>query len=283
MRIGEHVIGVCSWSLGRQSTGELLELLNELGLSHLQIDLRMLDGKSDKEIVAAAERFEAAGVELTAGMVSFPGEDYRSIAAIRETGGLAQDSRWTERLALLKTSAATARRLGLKLVSTHIGFLPASSGPTYPVMIDRAQKAADVFAEYGLTLLMETGQEAASELLQCFNDIARPNVGMNFDPANMILYGAGDPVDAVRVLGRHVKHVHIKDAIASEQPGVLWGQEVPFGSGQVNAMACLDELRLAGYHGPLVIERTAGGQHLDEIKAAIEILSQLLSPSVQCE
>ena len=124
-------------------------------------------------------------------------------------------------------------------------------------MIGRLREVADLFAQHGLSLAMETGQEAASELLQFLNDVARANVVVNFDPANMLLYGAGNPVDAVRVLGRHVQHVHIKDAICSNQPGTRWGEEVAFGKGQVNAQAFLTTLRSGGYRGPLVIEREA--------------------------
>ena len=94
----------------------------------------------------------------------------------------------------------------------------------------------------------------------------------------MILYGAGNPVDAVRVLGRHVAHVHIKDAVASAQPGVNWGSEVAFGKGQVNAQAFLETLEFGGYKGPLVIEREAGMHRLDDVQHAISVLAGVLNP-----
>ena len=97
-------------------------------------------------------------------------------------------------------------------------------------------------ADHGLELLMETGQEEDAELLQFLNDLAVRNVHINFDPANMILYGAGDPIEAVQTLGRHIRHVHIKDGTLSKQPGVIWGEEVPFGHGQVGPRRFFDAL-----------------------------------------
>ena len=108
--------------------------------------------------------------------------------------------------------------------------------------------------------------------------MARPNVGVNFDPANMILYGSGNPVDAIRILGRHVHHVHIKDGIASAQPGTLWGEEVPFGKGQVNPLAFIESLRFGGYRGPLVIEREAGAHRVADVQHAIAVLRSVLVP-----
>ena len=100
---------------------------------------------------------------------------------------------------------------------------------------------------------------------------------MNFDPANLILYGAGDPIEAIRILGRHIKHVHVKDATASEQPGTVWGTEVPFGAGEVDATEFVAALHSVGYTGPLVIEREAGDHRIEDVQAAIETLRPALT------
>jgi sugar phosphate isomerase/epimerase len=123
-----------------------------------------------------------------------------------------------------------------------------------------------------MDLLMETGQESAPELLQFLNDLRCKNVKVNFDPANMILYGAGDPIEAIGILGRHIAHVHVKDATMSKQPSVDWGAEVPFGAGQVPAKDFLRALHDVGYRGPLVIEREAGATRMADIAFAIETL-----------
>ena len=99
-------------------------------------------------------------------------------------------------------------------------------------------------------------------------------MGVNFDPANMIMYGAGDPITAVETLGSFIFHVHIKDGIASDSPGKTWGAEVPFGTGQVGPDRFLTALKKIGYTGPLVIEREAGQQRAADVKAAIDAIRQ---------
>jgi sugar phosphate isomerase/epimerase len=221
---------------------------------------------------------EKGEISLTAGMIGFAGEDYSSIATIRQTGGVLPDALWPQRWQTLENAAKAAQRLLLSMLSTHIGFVPASNEPVYGKVVERVRQAADLFKEHGLTLLMETGQESAHGLLQFLNDVARPNLAVNFDPANMILYGSGNPVDAVRVLDRHIHHVHIKDAVPSAKPGVQWGEEVPFGRGHVNAMAFIESLRFGGYRGPLVIEREAGATRVADIHHAVSVLAGILTP-----
>jgi sugar phosphate isomerase/epimerase len=205
-------------------------------------------------------------------MISFPGEDYSSIAIIRDTGGYVPDKDWPLRKQLTIQAAKLTKELGVNWLTTHIGFVPPSSHEKYEVMITRVREIAAALGEQGLALLMETGQEEDTELLQFLNDLAVRNIHINFDPANMILYGAGDPIEAVQTLGRHIRHVHIKDGILSKQPGVIWGEEVPFGHGQVGPRRFFDALKAVGYTGPLVIEREAGNTRLADVKTAIETI-----------
>jgi sugar phosphate isomerase/epimerase len=144
-------------------------------------------------------------------------------------------------------------------------------------LIERLETSANDLAQLGLTLTMETGQESAPELLQFFNDLNATNVKINFDPANMILYGAGDPIEAIGILGRQIAHVHVKDAVISKQPGIAWGTEVPFGTGQVPPKPFLRALKDAGYTGPLAIEREAGETRMQDIASAIETLKAAAS------
>lgn len=153
------------------------------------------------------------------------------------------------------------------MISTHLGFVPGSSEEGYSVMVQRVREVADLFADRHL--LMETGQERAGELLQFMTDVGRANIGVNFDPANMILYGAGDPFEAIRILASHIRHVHIKDAIGSERPGVEWGQEVRFGTGQADAQRLVEALSAVGYRNVLAIEREAGDNRTEDVRFAI--------------
>jgi len=252
---------------------DLVAKLKTVGLEHVQLAVAPLLGmeqpKRDEELAALRD----TGLKITAGMIGFPGEDYSTIAMIRKTGGYLPDAEWPARRDLTLRAAELMRDLGVSLLSTHVGFIPPSSAPEYAKITERLRDLSDQLAAMNVTLLMETGQETASELLQFLNDLARRNVQVNFDPANMILYGAGDPIDAVRVLGRHIRHVHIKDAILSDQPRMKWGTEVPFGTGQVRPRRFLDAIQAVGYTGPLIVEREAGDDRLRDIRIAIEALS----------
>ena len=119
---------------------------------------------------------------------------------------------------------------------------------------------------------METGQETAEDLQRFVETLSHPNVLLNFDPANLILYNKDEPLSAVRRLAPWIRHVHIKDAVRTAVPGT-WGSEVVWGEGQVNAFAFLNALRDAGYEGALAIEREAGDQRVRDIAAAVRRLS----------
>ncbi len=273
MNIAGHDIGVCTWSLKPKDTADMIATVKSLGLEHIQLALAPLVMLDDKQKHFELGLLRSSGLKITAGMINFPGEDYSSIAAIRQSGGFVPDD-WDLRRRLSVHSGALAAEMGLTRVSTHIGFIPPSSYPAYSVLVDRVKEIAASFAPAGIDLLMETGQEEATELLQFLNDVGQKNVGVNFDPANMLMYGAGDPIEAITTLGRHIRHVHVKDGRMSEKPGVDWGTEVPFGVGQVKVGMLLEQLRSVGYRGPLVIEREAGDQRVADVRTAIETLKK---------
>lgn len=272
MQIRGHDIGVCSWSLHPRDTAELVQRTRQLGLEHVQLALGPLLAMNDAAREKELDAVRSSGLTLTAGMIGFVGEDYSTIAAIRRTGGIVPDEQWPGRREFALAALPLCRALGLTRMSLHAGFIPRSSDPGYGTLVTRLGELAEPFAAAGITLLLETGQETASELLQFLNDLRTRNVEVNFDPANMILYGSGDPVEAVHTLGRHIAHVHIKDAVASDMPRVKWGQEVPFGTGQVGPKRFLDALDAIDYTGPLVIEREAGDERMTDVRTAIESL-----------
>jgi len=143
-------------------------------------------------------------------------------------------------------------------------------------MVDRVKAIADVAGERGLSLLMETGQETADALVTFMDAVGRPNLAVNFDPANVILYGVGEPLEAVNLLKKRIVHVHMKDAKPSAKPGIDWGEEVVLGTGEAEIPRLVSKLRALGYAGPLVIEREAGNQRLADIKEAVRLLESLV-------
>ena len=277
MNIHGHDIGVCSWSLQPKDTAQLVKQVKELGLQHVQLALEPLLFLDDKRKHFELGQLRTAGIKLTAGMLSFPGEDYSSIDAIRRTGGYVPDDKWELRKRMSAQAGVLGTELGLKSITTHVGFVPRKGQPGYDKMLNRVREVARDFGGHGMELGMETGQEPAGELLEFLDDLDTPNVFVNFDPANMILYGAGDPMDAIRTLGRHIRHVHVKDGTTSERPGEQWGEEVPFGAGQVGPQRFLAALHRIDYRGPLVIEREAGNQRMADVRTAIESLRSAAS------
>lgn len=272
MQIDGHDIGVCSWSLRPKDMGELVSLVRKTGLSHIQLATSAFVAAEEPARAEMVQTIRDSGLQITAGMINFTGEDYITIASIRRSGGYAPADHWEQRRAQSVAAADICKTLGITKLSTHIGFVPISSDPNYTVMVERVGEIAAEFASRDISLLMETGQESASELLQFLNDLCCRNVGINFDPANMILYGAGDPIEAIKTVGRHIWHVHIKDANASEQPGTQWGAEVPFGKGEVDVKEFLHALDDVGYRGPFVIEREAGNDRVNDVIFAIQTL-----------
>lgn len=270
MQVRGHDIGVCGWSLLPTDIADLISKVRQLGLTHVQLGLSQLLKKEDRADDIAL--LKKSGLTITSTSISFPEEDYSTIAIIRRTGGLVPDEFWEARRELAIRAGKLTADLGLKYLEFHIGFVPSSNDPFYKKLVDRVSEVGHAIGKVGVDLLMETGQESASELLQFLNDLNCRNIGVNFDPANMILYGSGEPIDAISILNRHIKHVHVKDAIASEQPRMEWGKEVLFGTGQVGVQPFLDALDDVEYEGVLSIERESGNDRLADIASAIRVL-----------
>ena len=145
-------------------------------------------------------------------------------------------------------------------------------------MVTVTRDLCDHAQKNGQNLHLETGQETAEGLLQFISDVDRDNLFVNFDPANMILYGTGEPIEALEKIGPFVKSVHCKDATWSENPGIDWGEEKPLGEGQVDMHRYLSALKSIGYRGPLTIEREIPQEPIrqkSEIKHAADMLTQL--------
>jgi sugar phosphate isomerase/epimerase len=142
-------------------------------------------------------------------------------------------------------------------------------------MVDVVRKIADYCERMGLAVALETGQEPADVLVGFIRTVGRKNVFVNFDPANMILYGSGDPHDALMKLKDWVVSVHCKDGIGSTEKDKL-GTETPLGKGKVDIPRFIRELKSFGYTGPLVIEREISGpEQVKDIRAAIQWLDEL--------
>lgn len=268
-------IGVCSWSLKLPDLAQTLDTIrNKLGLGLVQVGFWTEEFKDHDRVIGLIRK---SGLEVSATCIGFETEDYSTIQKIAETGGFRPDAYWEQRFARTVAYADFTKALGVKLLAAHIGFVPHDpKDPVHRVMVERIQRICDELGQRGLTLVMETGQEKASDLLAFIGAVGRPNIGVNFDPANMVLYGAGEPVDAVTLLKDKIIHVHMKDANWSKSPGTEWGEEVVLGSGEADIPRVVSKLRSQGYRGPLVIEREAGDNRLGDIQEGKAFLEDML-------
>jgi L-ribulose-5-phosphate 3-epimerase len=268
-------LAVCSWSLQPQSAEDLLKKLAATGLARVQVALapiRENRGGAWGDFTGLCAR---QGVTCVSGMMATAGEDYSTLDSIKRTGGVVPDATWPENWRTMQADADLAQRMGLKLVTFHAGFLPHDEkDPAFPKLQARVRQVADLFAGRGIALGLETGQETAETLAQFLKTLERGNVGVNFDPANMILYDKGEPVAALRALARWLRQCHIKDAVRTKVPGT-WGEEVPVGAGQVDWKSFFQTLRDVGFKGDLCIEREAGDRRVADIRSAREHVQRL--------
>jgi sugar phosphate isomerase/epimerase len=172
-----------------------------------------------------------------------------------------------------------AAELGAPGIATHIGFVPDDQhSQDYGAVMEMVRRVCDRAASHGQTFALETGQESAAALLAFLLAADRANLKINFDPANMILYGTGDPIAALGTLAQHVITVHCKDGDwpPKDVPGAL-GQEQPLGQGSVGIQRFIAKLNEIGYQGPLTIEREASDpeRRRRDIASAVALLRQV--------
>ncbi len=272
-------LGVCSWSLKPSSPRELADKTRAAGLSAVQLALDPIREKRWGSPRAARLALDRAGIRILSGMMAMRGEDYSTLDAIKNTGGVRLDANWPANRLAAEENARIARALGIRFVTFHAGFISHDdSDPMRRVMLERLRVVIDIFAAHNIATAFETGQESADTLLPTLADLQRPHLGVNFDPANMLLYGMGDPVESARKLARRIRQVHIKDADPSPTPG-KWGTEKPAGTGSVPWPAFFAVLRASNVHCNFIIEREGGDDRLGDVIRA-RALVQSLTPGI---
>jgi sugar phosphate isomerase/epimerase len=236
--------------------GVKLEVAHELGIPTIQLHAPHASSRTRENADRFLSRLGELGITLTAVFGGFEGESYADIPTVKRTVGLVPPATRAARTQEMREIADFARLLGCDVAALHVGFVPHDkSDPLYGEIVEVIRGLCDHCKGNGQRLHLETGQESADALLGFLQDVGRENLFVNFDPANMILYGSGEPLPALKKLGRYVKSVHCKDAKWAARPGEEWGCEVPFGQGDVNAEAFLKTLLELGFDGALTIER----------------------------
>ncbi len=261
--------------------GVKLEVAHELGVPTIQLHAPAKQTRTQENADKFLARLAELNIRLTAVFGGFEGESYADIPTVSKTVGLVPPATRAERTQEMKEIADFARLLGCNVAALHLGFITHDRDSSdYRDVIAITRDLCDHCAGNGQDLHLETGQETADGLLHFIQDVERDNLYVNFDPANMILYGTGEPIEALRKVGSYVHSVHCKDATWAEKPGQEWGAEVPLGEGAVGIENYLKTLAEVGYSGPLTIEREIPQEperQKSEIGHAINLLSQLKS------
>jgi L-ribulose-5-phosphate 3-epimerase len=269
-------IGVMFWA--GKDPAETLASLTALGVQCGQIGIPghlPLAGEAERWKAACA----AANFTIVTAFAAFNGEDYADIPTVQRTVGFIPPATRVEREARMLEVSEFAAAAGIPGIATHIGFVPEDhADPDYVAVRDMVRRICDHAAAHGQSFALETGQEPAATLLEFFQSAGRTNLRINFDPANMILYGTGDPIEALATLGSHVITVHCKDGNwpPKDVPGAL-GEEKPLGQGAVGMERFISQLRQIGYTGPLSIEREASDPvaRMADIRMAVGLLQRL--------
>ncbi len=277
--------------------GVHLGVAHELGVPTIQLHAPHAASRTPQRAREFLARVTDLGMQITVVFGGFEGESYADIPTVKRTIGLVPPETRAARLQEMKEIADFARLLGVDAVGLHIGFVPHDDhdheymvplgscvpagrvpDPAYMQVIAVARDLCSHCRAQGQRVHLETGQESADTLLQFLADSGCDNLFVNFDPANMILYGSGDPIEALKKVGGYVRSVHCKDGKWAARPGEEWGVEVPLGEGDVGMERFLRVLKEIGYDGPLTIEREIPqdpARQKEEIGAGMRLLEAL--------
>lgn len=263
-------LGVCSWSLRPGSPEELRDKVRACGMNAVQLALDPIR-RGEWGLEETRRTLGDAGITILSGMMGMDGEDYSTLDSIRRTGGVRPGATWEANRDASKRNADIAAELGLTLVTFHAGFIPEDpADDERGVMIERLLTLYDIFDERDVRIGLETGQEPAHVVRRLIDDMG-VEVGVNFDPANMILYGMGDPVESLDLLAEFVVQIHIKDAVSTDTAG-RWGTEVPVGEGEVQWDSFFGVIADRGLDVDLVIEREGGKCRAEDVVQAAALV-----------
>jgi sugar phosphate isomerase/epimerase len=268
-------IGVMFWGGG--DPGATVREQKALGVRCGQMGV-----PGDASVANAAEWKKACEDEnftLVTLFAAFTGENYADIPTVHRTVGFIPRATRAEREARTLAISDMAAELGVPSIALHVGMVPDDNrDEDYIAVRDMVRRVCDHAAKHGQTFALETGQESADTLLDFFIEVNRENLRINFDPANMILYGSGDPLAAIDVLQAHIVSVHCKDGDWPPKgvPGAL-GTERPLGKGAVGMERFIAKLKAIKYKGPLCIEREVHdkAERARDVQSAVALLNKL--------
>jgi sugar phosphate isomerase/epimerase len=259
---------------GGDDSDAAVRRVRELGFSNCQVFLGLLDAAAAARLRTALDKYQ---IEATSLIVTGPGPEVYDFLQGPATIGLVPAKYRPARVARMKQGSDFAKLVGILGVQGHCGFFPENpADPQFGETVEALRTVVAHCRENGQTFRCETGQETPVTLLRAIKAVGLDNLGVNFDCANLILYGKANPVDALDLLGPYVLGVHAKDGLYPTDPNRL-GEEVPIGKGRVDFPRFIQRLKEVGYRGPITIEREISGPaQAEDIRASKAYLEKLI-------
>ncbi|MDD2710481.1 MAG: sugar phosphate isomerase/epimerase [Verrucomicrobiae bacterium] len=256
--------------------GPFFKELKEQGLSCCQLcswTPEMWTKALAEEVAAEAKKQK---INITSFWTGYSGPSAWNFTEGPLTLGLTPAAYRSMRVEELKKGATFAKWMGVKAIITHLGFIPENAfDPLFHEVVVAVRQVAAHCQKLGVEFWFETGQETPVTLLRLIQQVGTPNLGINLDPANLILYGKANPVDALDVFGQYVKNIHAKDGMYPTDPMKL-GHEVKVGDGKVRFPEFVKRLHEIGFKGEYIIEREISGeQQRKDIAATVAYLEGL--------
>ncbi len=248
--------------------------VHDLGLPTCQVGVESFEPELVTALRSALDRY---GVEATSLVVGGPGPEVYDFYQGPLTIGLVPREYRATRIEHIKKASDFAKKCGIPAVQTHCGFIPENpNDPVYKETVKAIREVASYCKQNGQNFRYETGQETPITLIRAIQDVGLDNQGVNFDVANLILYGKANPADAVDLLGPYVQGMHAKDGLYPTDPKNL-GEEVPIGQGKVDFPRIIQRLKELNYRGAVTIEREISGpQQVEDVRAAKRYLEKLI-------
>ena len=260
-----------------KDTEESISQVKELGFDNFQLASWDSSLWTDEEAHKILRCCEKNKIEISVFWCGWSGPQHWNLYDGPETLGFVPVTYRYNRFEEFKKGSDFAKKLGVQDVATHVGFIPEyPHDPNYLSLVPLLREIAIYLKGNGQYFLFETGQETPVTLLRTIEDIGMDNLGINLDPANFIMYGKANPVDAVGILGKYIRNVHGKDGNYPTNGREL-GCETPIGEGMVDFPRLIQSLKQAGYDGPVTIEREISGeQQIKDIVSSAEMLRSLI-------